>query len=113
MIDSFSFGSMVINGRQYTSDLFIFPNGRVQDNWWRRRGHALSRKDVQVLVETEPEVIIAGTGVNGLMRPEASMGDYLEKKGINFMAGPNEQAVAWYNQQAGITNVGACFHLTC
>ena len=113
MIDSFSFGTMVINGRQYTSDLFIFPDGRVQDNWWRSRGHALHRKDVQVLVDAGPDVIIAGTGINGLMKPEPSMGGNLEKKGINFMAGPNEQAVAWYNRQVGRTKVGACFHLSC
>jgi len=113
MIESFSFGDMVIDGRRYTSDLFIFPDGRVRDNWWRDRGHALCRGDLQVLVDSGPDTIIAGTGVNGLMKPEPGLDKAIRKLGIDFMAGPNGKAVSWYNQRIGKTKVGACFHLTC
>ena len=113
MIESFSFGVMVIDGRRITSDLIIYPNGRIQDGWWRSRGHTLIRKDIQVLVDSKPEVIIVGMGVNGQMKPEPGLDKWIPKMGIEFMAGPNEKAVAWYNQKIGKTEVGACFHLTC
>ncbi len=61
MIDSFSFGTMVIDGKPYTSDLIIFPDGRVQDAWWRARGHVLSANDIADLVDKKPKIIIAGT----------------------------------------------------
>ncbi len=113
MIESFSFGDMVIDGRRITSDLIIYPNGRIQDGWWRSRGHTLIRKDIQALVDSGPEIVIVGMGVNGLMKPESGLGKYIKKQGIEFMAAPNEKAVAVYNQQIGKTKVGACFHLTC
>jgi len=34
MIESYSFGQMVIDGQEYTSDLIIFPD-RINSSWWR------------------------------------------------------------------------------
>ncbi|MFO7715989.1 hypothetical protein [Desulfosarcina sp.] len=56
MIDSSAFGVMTIDGRTYTSDLFIFPDGRVRDGWWRQRGHVLCVDDLLALVDTAPEL---------------------------------------------------------
>lgn len=112
-IDSFSFGTMVIDGKQYTSDLVIFPDGRVQDAWWRARGHGLSLADISNLVEKKPNVIIAGTGVNGRMKPDAHLNAYLEEQGIEFLVGANDVAVKWFNELKDSGNVSACFHLSC
>ena len=112
-IDSFSFGTMVIDGKQYTSDLIIFPDGRVQDAWWRARGHGLSLADISDLVEKKPNVIIVGTGVNGRMKPDAHLNAYLEEQGIEFLVGANDVAVKWFNELKDSGNVGACFHLSC
>jgi hypothetical protein len=113
MIESFSFGDMVIDGRRITSDLIIYPNGVIQDGWWRSRGHTLIRKDIQALVDSKPEMIIVGMGINGLMKPERGLDKWIQNQGIHYMAGPNDKAVAWYNQKSGQAIVGACFHLTC
>ena len=113
MIESFSFGIMKIKGKQYTSDLIIYPDGSVADGWWRSRGHSLSLADNSELVSRKPSVIIAGTGVNGRMKPDAGLGAYLEEQGIEFLAGANEVAVKWYNELEDTRNVGACFHLSC
>ncbi len=113
MIDSFIFGSMVIDGRRYTSDLIINPDGHVRDGWRRSRGHVLTRTDVQTLVEAGPEMIIAGTGTYGRMQPEPGLEKTLGKMGIQFKSGPNHQAVAWYNDSSASISVGACFHLSC
>jgi len=113
MIESYSFGDMVIDGRRITSDLIIYPNGRIQDGWWRSRGHTLIRKDIQQLVDSGPEMIIVGMGVNGLMKPEPGLDKWIQKLGIQYMAGPNGKAVAWYNRRYSSGKIGACFHLTC
>jgi len=113
VINFFEFGSMDIDGRRYTSDLIIYPDGRVQDGWRRSRGHVLTREDVQTLADAGAEMIIAGTGIHGRMQPEPGLERILGKMGIQFKAGRNDQAVAWYNQHLIKGKVGACFHLSC
>jgi hypothetical protein len=114
MIESTAFGTMTIDGRTYTSDLFILPDGRVKDGWRRRRGHALGVDDIMGLVDESPALIVAGTGTSGRMRPEADVLPFLAEKGIDFIAEPNPRAVEIYNHQcAEGLRVGACFHLTC
>jgi hypothetical protein len=113
MIERFEFGSIVIDGKQYTSDLIIYPDGQVVDCWHRKEGHRLSKDDIDKLIDLEPEVIIAGTGVSGLMRPEDQLTEQLRQKGIEFLAAPNKKAMGLYNQLSSKKKVGACFHLTC
>ena len=113
VIDSFGFGFMVIDGHRYSSDLIIYPGGRIRDGWRRRRGHVLTRNDLEKLVETWPEAIIAGTGIHGRMQPEPDLEKTLGSLGIHFMAASNDQAVAWYNDRSATLKAGACFHLSC
>ena len=112
-IDSYSFGNMVIDGRAYSSDLIIYPDNRIQDSWWRETGHSLCVSDIPDLVASKPEIIIAGTGANGLLTPEYELEDQLRQKGIEFRALPTDQAVMLYNHICGTRNAAACFHLTC
>lgn len=114
MIDSYAFGQMVINGKQYTSDVILYPDGRIQRSWWRREGHTLSSKDIVDLIQSKPEVIVAGTGSSGLMRPAAKLEELLADKGIAFIAKPSKKAAETFNSltKQG-KKVGGCFHLTC
>ncbi len=113
MIDHYSFGRISINGNQFTSDVIIFPDGRVQGTWWRREGHSLSSFDIQELIASGPEIIIAGTGASGLMRPQKELIDLLVQEGIRFVAQPSQKASEIYNELKQSNKVGACFHLTC
>ncbi len=113
MIESCSFGTLVVDGKTYTSDLIIYPDGHVEDRWWRKSGHRLSAGDIGKLVRAEPEVIVAGTGVSGRMRPAPDLERELREKGICFVAAPNSEAMNIYNELRSVKKVGACFHLTC
>ncbi|MBW2568309.1 MAG: hypothetical protein JRE47_02840 [Deltaproteobacteria bacterium] len=98
MITSCAFGVMVIEGKQYTSDLIIYPDGNIEDAWYRRKGHGLFLDDISKLIESKPEVIIAGTGVSGLMKPESGLDKLLLKKSVQFIAQPNRKAIKIYNE---------------
>ena len=113
MIQTCSFGAMVVDGKRYSSDLIIYPDGRVADNWYREEGHRLYPQDITSLIKTNPEVIVAGTGVSGRMRPDKHLISLLASKGIELVAEANEIAVQRYNEMAATRKVGACFHLTC
>ena len=116
-IDSLEFGRITIDGRTYTTDLLIFPDGRVQDRWRRSRGHVLSREDLSPLLAAAPREIVVGTGVNGRMRPTAGLVSALAAEGVHLTLLPNGEARARYNQcvrQRGENqHLAACFHLTC
>jgi hypothetical protein len=112
MIERCEFGSIVIDGKRYSSDLIIYPDGHVADSWYRKVGHRLSGADIEELIESRPEIIIAGTGVSGLMRPEEELEKELREKGIEFLPTPNKRAKELSNQLSPKKRVGACFHLT-
>jgi len=112
-IDRCSFGSLVINGKTYTEDLVIYPDGRITGPWWRKRGHQLSRDDILELIDSAPEIIIAGTGVNGMVKPDKNLKKELSQLATEFIAAPNGKAITLFNELAPKNRVGACFHLTC
>ena len=113
MIESCSFGNIVIDGRKYTFDLVIYPDGRVEGPWYRESGHRLSSGDIRELIRSGPDVIVAGTGISGLVKPEKELERLLSERGIEFIAAPNEEAIKVYNDLSSRRSVGACFHLTC
>jgi hypothetical protein len=104
---------MVIDGRKYIKDVIIFPDGRIHNPWWREQGHTLALNDLDELLLDKPEVIVAGTGAMGFMRPTTELTDFLAQHGIEFIAQRTSKAVETYNQLSGSRKVGGCFHLTC
>jgi hypothetical protein len=112
-IDSCSFGRLVIDGKAYTDDLIIHPDGKILGPWWRRRGHQLSWDDLTDLIDAAPEVIVAGTGVSGMVKPDKDLEKKMSYLSIEFIAAPNQEAIATFNELVSKKRVGACFHLTC
>lgn len=112
-IDSCSFGTLVINGKSYTDDLIIYPDGKILKPWWRKRGHQLTMDDLRDLIDSSPEVVVAGTGVSGGVKPDKNLENDLEKLSIEFIAAPNEKAIHIFNELTLEKRVGAGFHLTC
>lgn len=114
MIGNCAFGSMAVGDRVYTSDLLIFPDGRVVDQWWRASGHRLTLPDIAGLVEAGPEIIVAGMGVYGRMKADADLKAALAQRGIELITARNKSAAKAFN--AAIQKqqrVAGCFHLTC
>ena len=114
MIESCSFGAMTVDGRRYTSDLMIFADGRVADQWWRAEGHRLSLKDMMPLIESAPRMIVAGMGIYGRMKADSGLEEALKAKGIILVTENSEAAARRFNDLCKEqTGVAACFHLTC
>jgi len=112
-IDSRSFGTLIINGKSYTDDLIIYPDGKILKPWLRKRGHQLSMNDLRELIDSSPEIIVAGTGVSGGVIPNRNLEKDLLKLAIEFIAAPNEKAIKAFNELVREKRVGADFHLTC
>ena len=113
IIESYSFGHMVIDGTGYTKDVIIYQDGNIISPWWRNQGHVLEVVDLQDLIATAPKIIICGTGAMGLMRVSAALKEYLKTTNIDFIAQRSSRAVETYNQMSGNNKMAGCFHLTC
>lgn len=113
-ISAYQFGQITINGSCLTSDLIIYPSGKIESDWWRKNGHMLEQSDIKKLIDASPAVIIAGTGASGLMKIDPDLTVFLKTQGIKLYAVPTAQAVGLY-QELSISNdsIGLCLHLTC
>ncbi|MBI5206072.1 MAG: hypothetical protein HZA11_14255 [Nitrospirae bacterium] len=114
-IDDYSFGRIVIDKKTYTSDVIIYPD-RVDSSWWRKEGHYLQTVDLGNIISSKPDVLIIGTGHDGVMRVPDDTLSLIKSKGIEVHIGMTGRAVELYNQmQAGKSEkvIIAALHLTC
>jgi len=113
-IDEYSFGRMKVEGIEFTSDLIIYTDGRIQDNWWRAQGHNLVPEDIPKVLDAAPEKLVIGTGANGMMKVSESVLKLCRNRGIEVEVYRTADALRPFNEntEAG-TVVAACFHLTC
>ena len=112
MIDSYSFGRMVIDGRMYTRDLVLYSD-RVDANWWRREGHRLQVEDLKDILAAQPDLLIVGTGSRGMLKISPEVEDRLKELGIELIAERTEAACQRLNALRSQCKVVAALHLTC
>ena len=112
IIDSYQFGQIVISGRQYTSDVVIFPDS-VTDNWWRKTGHQLCLDDIAEVLTENPEVLVVGTGSSGLVKVLPEVRQVADARGIELIVEATDKACHTCNQLCRSQKVVAALHLTC
>jgi hypothetical protein len=112
-VESYSFGSIIIDGKTYDSDVIIYPD-RVNARWWRREGHSLCVKDLKDALQPCPDVIVVGTGFYGVMRVPKETKESITSLGVELIVQKTGDAYKIFNQlvSSGKRVVGA-FHLTC
>jgi hypothetical protein len=112
-IDSYSFGYMSIGGKGYSTDLIILPRGEVRNNWWRKQGHRLLPDDLERIEGAEPDIIVVGTGANGMMKVPNETLKYLKNICEEYIIEDTAQAVRSFNRLQESRRVVGLFHLTC
>jgi len=112
IIDSYQLGLISVNGKKYASDVIIFPD-RVKDDWWRKSSHQLCLEDIAEVIAKNPEVLIVGTGVSGLVEVLPEVRQAVDARGIKLIAQTTDQACHTYNQLCQSRRVVAALHLTC
>lgn len=111
-IESYDFGNIVVDGKSYGSDVLIYPD-KVDASWWRKQGHYLHMEDLKEVLEAKPEVLIIGTGYNGIMKVPQDVRDEISGRNIDLYIEKTIQAVSLFNELAGKKRVFAALHLTC
>jgi hypothetical protein len=112
-IDHYGFGHIDIEGRSYDADVIIFPD-RVQERWWRHKGHRLAQEDLGPVMAERPEVLVVGTGYYGRMQVPKETLASLGAAGIDVRVLKTDRAVAEFNRlQREYASIVAALHLTC
>ena len=111
-IDSYSFGSLVVDGKMYTSDVIIYPS-RVDPSWWRKEGHRLQIADLAEVLNAKPQILIVGTGYSGMMVVSKETENCIRSQGIDIHVATTGRAVELFNTMQGKKTVIAALHLTC
>ena len=112
MIESYSFGNIKVDGKEYTKDLVVFPD-KVKTKWWRNSGHVLSLEDMADILDYKPEVLVIGTGAMGLMEVDEAVTGKLKSLGIEYTVGKTSDAVEEYNKIHKDKKTVFAAHLTC
>ncbi len=111
-IEHYSFGTITIDGKSYTSDVIIYPE-RVDSSWWRKQGHSLHIVDLKDVIPAGPEILIVGTGHSGAMVvPEETL-SHLKSKDIDVHIARTDKAVELFNKFQKNKKTIAVLHLTC
>ena len=63
-ITSYSFGKMVVDGKTYTNELQILPNGTVK-KWSPSDPHYILPVDIEEIMSSNIKTLIIGNGANG------------------------------------------------
>jgi hypothetical protein len=74
--------------------------------------HLLLIEDLYDVLTYEPEVLIVGTGADGLMKVPEKTRKFLESEGIRLITKETEEACKTYNELKDKKKV-ALLHLTC
>jgi hypothetical protein len=112
-IEKYTFGKMQINGQEFVKDLIIWPSGKIQDNWWRQKGHLLQKEDIPTLLEVKPELVIIGTGYYGLMKVDTNFQKMLDDNKIKLISHKTGKTVEEFNKYKEERKIVAAMHLTC
>jgi hypothetical protein len=111
-VERYSFGRMVVDGQEHTDDLILLPD-RVVPNWWREEGHRLSVKDLESVLDAQPEVLVVGTGAQGVMKVPHETRHVVKEAGIELKIAKTDDAWRTYNDLQGKRETAGAFHLTC
>ena len=112
-IDSTSFGSIKINGKEYEHDVIVNWKGEIKRGWLQTR-HLVSEKEFFDLAKENPEVIVIGNGQYSACEVSENFIKLAKKRGIELIVENTPHALQKFNElvKKG-KKVISYMHVTC
>ena len=111
-IEAYRFGSITVDGKTYTRDVIIRPEGVLAD-WWRKAGHSLCPEDLKGALDPKPDVLVIGCGASGVLGVPEDTRRWITEQGIELVELATRAACDRYNDLSRERRVVAGLHLTC
>jgi len=109
-IDSTYFGSVVIDGRKFDTDMVVCWDGDLRE---RQKSHVFEKREFEDLMMKDPEVIIIGTGQSGLVKVDPSTDIAAKLGGIDIIVAKTPIAIQEFNKLVKKKKAIAVIHVTC
>ena len=110
-IDNAFFGSILVDGKKYETDLHIHWDGEIRE---RQKTHNFTKAEFEELALKDPEVIVIGTGMSGMLTVGPAAATAASLKGIQLLAVKTPEAAQRFNALARMRKrVIAVLHATC
>lgn len=109
-IDNSYFGTIIIDGRKFDSDVVVGWDGRIES---KSGSHSFTKADLNELMMRDPEVVIVGTGTVGNVKVDADAEIAARTHGIELIAKLTPQAIQEFNKHAKRRKTIAVMHVTC
>ena len=115
--DSFSFGSIVVDGRKYRKDLILLPDGTVKQRpggFWMFGDHNIKKEEIEELQKAGAESAIVGIGTSSKASVSDETKQYTQEANLELSILPSRDAVEKWNQLLSQgKKVAALIHITC
>jgi hypothetical protein len=109
-INSYTFGSIMVDDATYKHDIYILPSGKVEQ---REYGHTFTREQVEHVLKENPEVVITGKGASGMAKLSSDARALLKKNGVEIIEANTPDATDKFNKLSQTKKVAAIIHITC
>lgn len=111
MIQSCSFGSIVINSKSF-GDIKMIGNKIIP--WHHIEHHAVVEQDMFEIFDSKPDAVVIGTGFSGLVDVKEDVVNMAKEKNIELIILKTKEACEAYNDLLkNKKKVAAIMHSTC
>ena len=116
-IDSTKFGSVTVNGKEFSNDIIIRLNGNVEKRKKKlskkRYGssHTISLEEAEHIFEPEVRKLIIGTGQTGFVELSPEAAGFFRENECEVQLLPTPEAIIAWNDAEG--QAIGMFHVTC
>lgn len=110
MIQAFEFERMVIDGREFSTDVMIYPDGQIKA-WKRKDEHDLRAGDVKKIIKQHPKLVLLGLGTIGNLNVRPGVYEKLKEAGIEVLEYKTDKAIETYKERREEDGTAALFHL--
>jgi hypothetical protein len=111
-IQSYHFGSIVIDGREYTEDIIVFAH-RPPVRWWREDRHIIRLEDLDEALASLPEVLIIGSGSHECLQIALEVTARTRELSIELLVFDTRTACRTFNEVLPRRRAVAVLHLAC
>jgi len=114
---STGFGWIKYEGKIYQHDIMITVSGQVvprNETELRRKygtAHAIDPDEIKFLLKEQPEVIVVGTGQEGMAKLTNEAKNVIMQSSVRVIEGPIPAACKKFDELKG--KKAALFHVTC
>lgn len=109
-IESSAFGSITIDGKTYSHDVYVLPSSKVEE---REYGHTFTKEQADHVLREKPDVVIIGKGTSGMASLSPDARSHLEEAGTELIEVDTPGVKDKFNELAKTKKVAAIIHVTC